>query len=203
MLRLCNLATATCQRRPAGGRSTLLEWRQNIICLKTALSVPDFPPVRQSSRHHRSRYLRCYGSSLDAPKQLKQLSKPTNLFRQFFLTFPEIRQTVSGELEDEKRQTASGELADEKLPTGSGELTRRDDSMIAALKPAMSRFQLPWSSDVRLLALRNDKARQFCEIEALRCGWTVRQLGRQISSHHRTNVRWTRFVLRRDRRLWR
>ncbi|MDQ2919966.1 MAG: PDDEXK nuclease domain-containing protein [Verrucomicrobiota bacterium] len=91
-------------------------------------------------------------------------------FRQFFLTFPEIRQTASGELAAEKRQTASGEL------------NRRDDTMIAALKPAMSRFQLPWSSYVRLLALRNDKARQFYEAEALRCGWTVRQLDRQISS---------------------
>ncbi len=103
-------------------------------------------------------------------------------FRQFFLTFPEIRQTASGELAAEKRPTASGELADEKLPTASGELTRRDDTMIAALRPAMSRFQLPWSSYVRLLALRNDKARQFYEAEALRCGWTVRQLDRQISS---------------------
>lgn len=91
-------------------------------------------------------------------------------FRQFFLTFPEIRQTASGELAAEKRQTASGEL------------TLQGDSTIAALKPAMSRFQLPWSSYVRLLALRNAKARQFYETEALRCGWTVRQLDRQISS---------------------
>ncbi len=115
-------------------------------------------------------------------------------YRQFFLTFPEILSTVSREsadeklstasreLDDEKRPTPSGELRDEKRQTTSGELAVGGDLMIATLHPAMARFQLPWSSYVRLLALRNEKARQFYEAEALRCGWTVRQLDRQISS---------------------
>lgn len=103
-------------------------------------------------------------------------------YRQFFLTFPEILSTVSRESADEKLSTASRELDDEKRPTPSGELAVGGDSMIATLHPAMSRFRLPWSSYVRLLALRNEKARQFYEAEALRCGWTVRQLDRQISS---------------------
>jgi DUF1016 N-terminal domain len=34
-------------------------------------------------------------------------------------------------------------------------------------------FPLPWSAYVRLLSVRNDHARQFYEIEALRSGWRL------------------------------
>ena len=44
------------------------------------------------------------------------------------------------------------------------------------------RFPLPWSHYARLLAVRNDSARAFYESEALRGGWTIRQLDRQIQS---------------------
>jgi predicted nuclease of restriction endonuclease-like (RecB) superfamily len=44
------------------------------------------------------------------------------------------------------------------------------------------RFPLPWSAYVRLLSVRNPAARTFYEAEALRCGWSVRQLDRQINS---------------------
>lgn len=43
-------------------------------------------------------------------------------------------------------------------------------------------FPLPWSAYVRLLSVKNEAARRFYETEALRCGWSVRQLGRQINS---------------------
>lgn len=45
-----------------------------------------------------------------------------------------------------------------------------------------SRFPLPWSAYVCLLAVRNPAARAFYEAESLRCGWTVRQLVRQVDS---------------------
>ena len=45
-----------------------------------------------------------------------------------------------------------------------------------------ARFPLPWSAYVRLLSVKNEKARQFYESEALRCGWSVRQLDRQVHS---------------------
>jgi hypothetical protein len=44
------------------------------------------------------------------------------------------------------------------------------------------RFPLPWSAYVRLLAVRNPAGRAFYETEALRGGWSVRQLDRQIES---------------------
>jgi len=43
-------------------------------------------------------------------------------------------------------------------------------------------FALPWSAYVRLLSVKDDHACQFYEAEALRGGWSVRQLDRQISS---------------------
>ena len=45
-----------------------------------------------------------------------------------------------------------------------------------------SRFSLPWSAYVRLLSVKNSRARDFYEAEALRGGWSVLQLDRQISS---------------------
>lgn len=87
--------------------------------------------------------------------------------RRFFLAYPRsvISQTLSGKLQNQlvpgKSQTASGEL-------GLSELAQA--------------FMLPWSAYVRLLSVRDDHARQFYEAEALRGGWSVRQLDRQIGS---------------------
>jgi hypothetical protein len=43
-------------------------------------------------------------------------------------------------------------------------------------------FALPWSAYVRLLGVKRPEARLFYETEALRSGWSVRQLDRQIGS---------------------
>lgn len=68
---------------------------------------------------------------------------------------------------DRIRQTLSGKCA----PEASLGLT--------ALAQA---FTLPWSAYVRLLSVKNPQARSVYESEALRCGWSVRQLDRQIGS---------------------
>ena len=80
-----------------------------------------------------------------------------NLFqmRGFYLTFP-----------PQKLQTPSA--------TSTGE-----ESVFARIA---TRFPLPWSAYVRLLAVKNENARSFYETEALRAGWSVRQLDRQIQS---------------------
>jgi predicted nuclease of restriction endonuclease-like (RecB) superfamily len=44
------------------------------------------------------------------------------------------------------------------------------------------RFPLPWSHYVRLMSVENPTARAFYEAEALRGGWSVRQLDRQVAS---------------------
>ncbi len=43
-------------------------------------------------------------------------------------------------------------------------------------------FPLPWSHYVRLMTVPNHSARQFYEEEAIKGGWSVRQLDRQIST---------------------
>jgi predicted nuclease of restriction endonuclease-like (RecB) superfamily len=76
--------------------------------------------------------------------------------RSFFLTWP-IRQTVSGE------------------SSPAAVHPRRLDELAQC-------FTLPWSAYVRLLSVKDDQAHRFYEAEALRGGWSVRQLDRQIGS---------------------
>lgn len=82
----------------------------------------------------------------------------SNVFqmRQFYLAYRQKVQTVSGQSALQKIQTASGF----SLPT----------------------FLLSWSHYVRLLSVGDTEARTFYETEALRGGWSVRQLDRQIST---------------------
>jgi predicted nuclease of restriction endonuclease-like (RecB) superfamily len=52
----------------------------------------------------------------------------------------------------------------------------------SALSTISASFPLPWSAYARLLSVKNENARRFYETEALRSGWSVRQLDRQINS---------------------
>jgi predicted nuclease of restriction endonuclease-like (RecB) superfamily len=85
--------------------------------------------------------------------------------RSFYLAWPaeQILQTLSAKSSGRQiLQTASGESLD---------------------LPALARaFPLPWSAYVRLLSVKSEAARAFYETEALRCGWSVRQLDRQVNS---------------------
>ncbi|MCD6579328.1 DUF1016 family protein [bacterium] len=85
------------------------------------------------------------------------------LMRQFYLTYSQVkRQTPSSiSLSNEKRQTAS---------------------VISNLTELQNKFPLPWSAYVSLLSIKDNNARGFYETEALRNGWSVRQLNRQINS---------------------
>ena len=53
---------------------------------------------------------------------------------------------------------------------------------LVTISDLAARFPLPWSHYVRLLAVKKDDARHFYEQEALRGGWSIRQLDRQIGS---------------------
>ena len=102
----------------------------------------------------------------------------------FYLAWP-IPQTASAESE------SSG-----NLQTASGE---------SSLASVASRFPLPWSAYVRLLSVNNTHAREFYETEALRGGWSVRQLDRQINSqfYERTALSKNKAaMLTRGRKAW-
>ncbi len=94
--------------------------------------------------------------------------------RLFYLSYPpeQIRQTLSGKSTSapghQIRQTPSGESEANPIEVAFGDL--------------LSAFSLPWSAYVRLLSVGNPHAREFYETEALRGGWSVRQLDRQINS---------------------
>jgi predicted nuclease of restriction endonuclease-like (RecB) superfamily len=94
-----------------------------------------------------------------------------NLFqmRAFYLGYREILQISSGEL--------APPATSEKVQTPSGQFAGHDGMAAVA-----GRFPLPWSHYVRLLAVRNPEGRRFYETEALRGGWTIRQLDRPIGT---------------------
>src|ERR1039458_5202383 len=72
-------------------------------------------------------------------------------------------------------QTLSGESTSPVDPNN----TEGDSSKVLTVA---CRFVLPWSAYVRLLSVKNPEARTFYETEALRSGWSIRQLDRQIGS---------------------
>lgn len=117
-----------------------------------------------------------------------------NKFRQFYLAFPSanILSTPSIESTQSIVSTASIELADRKGQTPSGKFrpknsataSRKSEPLIRsfALSDLAAAFPLPWSHYVRLLSVKSALARAFYHAEALRGGWSVRQLDRQIAS---------------------
>ncbi|ELN7428040.1 DUF1016 family protein [Escherichia coli] len=113
-----------------------------------------------------------YGAQL-----IKRLSKDLSLrykrgfstrnlwqFKNFYICFQriEIVQTLSAQFTPTIRQTLSGESCH--------------------LAQLAKSFPLPWSTYVRLLSVKNADARSFYEKETLRCGWSARQLERQIAT---------------------
>jgi predicted nuclease of restriction endonuclease-like (RecB) superfamily len=98
--------------------------------------------------------------------------------RLFYLAWPtdKICQTLSGKsAAPQIAQTPPGESSQAgALQTVSGQ-----SPDLTTLAQA---FPLPWSAYVRLLSVKNPQARAFYETETLRCGWSVRQLDRQVNS---------------------
>lgn len=105
--------------------------------------------------------------SADLTRRFGRGFSPRNIeqMRQFYQCWPA----------EQIRQTLSGKLATGKIP--------QTPSALSADLPALAQaFPLPWSAYVRLLSVKNEMARAFYETEALRGGWSVRQLDRQIGS---------------------
>lgn len=72
---------------------------------------------------------------------------------------------------------------DEEIPqTLSAKFQAAGVIGFVAISDLAIRFPLPWSHYVRLLSVKHEDARRFYEKEALRGGWSERQLDRQIGS---------------------
>jgi len=121
-------------------------------------------------------------------------------FRQFYVSQPaeKICSTLSSKLTGGVRSTASNELgattivqtpsAKSKVaeirPTASGiSQTPSGKSSPFALSELARAFPLPWSHYILLISrTRSPEAFAFYHTEALRGGWSVRQLDRQVAS---------------------
>ena len=115
--------------------------------------------------------------SKDLTKSLGKGFGLSNLknFRQFYLSYSHIQksQTLSGFFKSsQKGQTVSAQSS----------------NSLNTQKQLPNLFPLPWSAYVRLLSIEDESARKFYEDEALRGGWSVRQLDRQISSQFYTRT---------------
>jgi predicted nuclease of restriction endonuclease-like (RecB) superfamily len=112
--------------------------------------------------------------------------------RAFYLAWPadRILQTLSAKSHASTiDQTLSAISAERQIP----ESPVRKLIDLAVLAKA---FPLPWSAYVRLLSVKDEAVRGFYETEALRNGWSVRQLDRQIGSGF-----YERIALSRNRAL--
>ncbi len=107
--------------------------------------------------------------SADLTQQFGRGFSPDNLenMRKFFLAYP--NSVISETLSRKSDQELGNKLPKKVL----GKLT---------LAQLTQSFTLPWSAYVRLLSVKDEHARKFYEVEALRGGWSVRQLDRQIGS---------------------
>lgn len=128
----------------------------------------------------------------DLTKQFGRGFSRSNVFmmKSFFLSYKNIVQTLSGQslITENIVQTLSNKsFGESNIPET---VSRKFDleksetsSRILNNEFISNRFPLPWSHYVMLVRrIKDDKARKFYESEALRSGWSVRQLDRQISS---------------------
>lgn len=115
--------------------------------------------------------------------------------RRFYLAWPQatIRQTPSDEFVSccaARSSDSSSEISQTvsaKSPTAGpveqpGGTETILPTALAKSATALPRFSLPWSHYIKLLSVENPEGRAFYETEALRGGWSVRQLNRQIGS---------------------
>ncbi|MCK0507492.1 PDDEXK nuclease domain-containing protein [Aromatoleum anaerobium] len=98
--------------------------------------------------------------------------------RLFYMTWSldQIRQTLSG------KSATTPILQAVSVRSVKDEISESLSRNSIDLSSLARAFPLPWSAYVRLLSVKNPQGRAFYETEALRCGWSVRQLDRQINS---------------------
>jgi len=113
-------------------------------------------------------------------------------FRSFYLLFPpaEIRATLSLKSREDHSQTRQTTLSSKSLIPSVADAEKSATALRISgeregaidIARMLEVFPLPWSHYVLLIRLRSDKAVCFYHAEALRGGWSVRQLKRQIDS---------------------
>jgi len=110
-----------------------------------------------------------------APRSLR-------LYRQFYLTYPQIWQTVSAK----SLSSLFSEAIRQSLPAKSaiGTITEIEGPMSPELQVPSDRLitSLSFSHFAELISVEDSLKRTFYEIECIRGNWAVRELKRQIAS---------------------
>ena len=89
---------------------------------------------------------------------------------------------ISATLSRKSQSSPAASSALGTSPGSSGGKKYATTSSKVLLSDLASVFPLPWSHYARLLSVEDAPARAFYEAEALRGGWSIRQLDRQIST---------------------
>jgi predicted nuclease of restriction endonuclease-like (RecB) superfamily len=158
------------QARVAAGRSV------NAIMTATYWGVGRRIVTVEQGGHERARYgaelLDRLSADLTARFGRGFSARNLRQFRQFYLAWPS----------PEIWQNSSAKSPAIQTPTPQADVAVSADVVSGDVLAVAAAFRLPWSAYVRLLSLKTEPARRFYEMEALRNGWTVKQLDRQINS---------------------
>lgn len=100
------------------------------------------------------------------------------LFRQFYLAYPQIVQTLSAQLNGFKLATS------DKLPRpiGKTDCATREESSPYSLDPEVLLSRLSFSHLTLLLPIHESEKRAFYEKQCIRSNWSVAELKRQINT---------------------
>lgn len=102
-------------------------------------------------------------------------------FRLFYQRFPlpEISATALRKFELPVRNSKGLAFPP---PNSATALRNSPPAIMAWIEQLATRLPLPWSHYTRLIRLKSNEAFAFYHAEALRCGWKIKQLERQIDS---------------------
>ncbi len=112
-----------------------------------------------------------------------------NIMRQFYLAYPRILQSAIEEigLPPSAGKILQSTIDESRSPATPADIIRAvskesPSDVLKNLARLANCFPLSWTHYTRLLRVENPLARGFYQTEALRGGWTVRQLERQIGT---------------------
>ncbi len=107
-----------------------------------------------------------------------------NIFRQFYLTYPQIIQTLSEQLEFQTASTASTVSFIKEIDLSANIQTLSEQSKMTKqfTPPNQLIANLSFSHFVELIKIKESLKRTFYEIECIKGIWSVRELKRQIES---------------------
>ena len=155
--------------------------------------IVEFEQGGQTRAEYGAELLKRLGKDLTARFGRGFSKRNLELMRHFYVGW-EIAQTPSAQFEAWARLPSEMGGGNEILPTSSAISTRGTiaqtlsaesqlvPSPVASPGTLTAVFPLSWSHYVRLMSVEKPHARAFYEAEAIRGGWSVRQLDRQIGT---------------------